>query len=179
MQGSEAQLRICVGIAGVGGFLFGVAACFAIAFVGIMLGCPEGRGQDCEDAFDVASSIFSVWYLFAVSSGGAAGLVAYRVSREGSLPLRAKMSASPVARWLIYATAAVVSALFLIVAALLGGVTSYRAGLRCPAEAASKCSEAGAGEIVVGILMIATAVAIAVGTIVVAYRVTRTPTPLP
>ena len=175
MERSATRSGIHAAIAVCGGFLFGLAACFAVAFFLIILGCPEPRGQVCHDAGDLAESISRVWYLFSVPVGTAAGIVAYRVARKGSLPLKRKIAKGLVARLLIYAAGAVVLLSSFLIAAIAGFITSARAGAKCPVESAYECSEASTTEIMLGILIVAIALAVATAAVVSTYRFTGSP----
>lgn len=175
MEPSATRSGIYAGIAMCGGFVFGLAACFAIAF--IMLGCPEARGRECEDAASVAKSITKVWYLFAVPIGAVAGLVTYRGSQRGTSFLRNKIAESRIAKLMVYATGIAVVVLSLLMAAIVGSITSYRAGAKCPIESASACTESGSIEIISGWLIVVIAISIAIGAVIGSYRITRKPIP--
>lgn len=105
--------------------------------------------------------------------GTVSAIVTYRGVRKGSLTLKRKIAENPLARILIYAAGSLVLLLSLLIAAIVAFMTSYRADLRCPAESAYACSEASTGEIMVGILIVAIALAVAIPAVVGAYRFTR------
>ena len=168
-SGSYAAIAACVG------FAFGLASCFAIAFFFIMLGCPEPRGQACQDAVDLAGSITMVWYLFAFPVSAVSGIVTYRITRNGSTSLRLKIADSLIGRIVIYWAAMAVVLVSLLIAAIVWMVTSYQAHMKCPVESAYECHEAGPVNIAFGVLIVISSLTIMIGAIVAAYRLTRRP----
>lgn len=160
-------------IAACGGFLFGLAACFAVSFFFIILGCPEPRGQVCRDAVELAASISSVWYLFGVPMAAAVGIVTYLIANKVSPSVRTIITENIIVRILLYAFTSVVLLFSLMIAVISAFITSARAGIRCPVEVAYGCSEAGAGEIVLGVLTVSLALAVAILAVWGAYRLTK------